>query len=99
MTPAEHDKRQAESDAGMEQWEEELPERLLARATNWHYGTREPMTEQEAHDLTSAACEIRELRARLAEVAVLRLRVDALEANQLADIAVSPWQRRKEETP
>jgi uncharacterized coiled-coil DUF342 family protein len=77
MTPSEHDKRQAESDAGMEQWEEGRAQRLRAFS--------EVMTEFPTihRELVAAADHIDALRAKIkrlrAEVATLRRKADLLD--------------------
>jgi hypothetical protein len=67
MTPAEHDQAQDESDAGMEQWEAERPERLRKFAHELRTGfVRHTLGSQ---DITAMLAEVERLRA---ENAILR---------------------------
>jgi hypothetical protein len=63
MTPAEHDKRQAESDAGMEQWEER-PDTLLKIADEI-LDAPPIFSENAAEDIQSAAAELSYLRNKV----------------------------------
>jgi septal ring factor EnvC (AmiA/AmiB activator) len=86
MTPSEHDKRQAESDAGMEQWEEGRAQRLRAFS--------EVMTEFPTihRELVAAADHIDALRAKIerlrAEVATLRRKAEAFDAVADGEVAL-----------
>jgi septal ring factor EnvC (AmiA/AmiB activator) len=93
MTPAEHDKRQAESDAGMEQWEEGRAQRLRAFS--------EVMTEFPTihRELLAAADHIDALRAKIerlrAEVGTLRRKseaFDVIERERLTALAPSKYE-------
>jgi DNA repair exonuclease SbcCD ATPase subunit len=74
MTPSEHDKRQAESDAGMEQWAEHRPERLRRLAEEILDDCLVVSMEVEhGEDIAAAADELVALRS---EVGRLRGEVD-----------------------
>jgi hypothetical protein len=77
MTPAEHDKRQADSDAGMEQWAEQRPYRLRALAIDWRSGSTAALTQQDAEDLEANTHEVFDLRRE-----VERLRGEVLRMNR-----------------
>jgi hypothetical protein len=82
MTPAEHDKRQAESDAGMEEWDAERPTRLREFAVDL-------AGSADYADIHAAADEIDRLRG---EVATLRRKAEAfdvMERDGLSDRGIS----------
>jgi HAMP domain-containing protein len=90
MTPAEHDKRQAESDAGMEQWEEGRPERLRRLARTLASGFIRH--EEGSADIDAMLAEIERLRA---EVGTLRRKseaFDVIERERLTALAPSKYE-------
>jgi hypothetical protein len=76
MTPAEHDKRQAESDAGMEQWHAERPERMRKMIGDILEGVPIAPAQEVACDIAAASFQLIALRAEVerlrAENAILR---------------------------
>jgi replicative DNA helicase len=104
MTPAEHDKRQAESDAGMEQWEAERPERLRQTAEEIMECASLVSEINNAADLIQAADEIERLRA---ENAALRRKAEAfdviererLQMSQRMDGTIVVWSHEEVGAP